>query len=61
MADQVKITLRKSIIGGSPKQKRTAIALGLTKMNKSVLKVKNPSIMGMVNIISHLVEVEETR
>lgn len=59
MANQLEITLVRSTIGRKPNQKKTAEALGLTKMNKTVLKPDNESIRGMVNTISHLVKVEE--
>lgn len=55
----LKITLRKSPIGYSERQKLTAKALGLTKMNSSAVKPDNPQTRGMVKRISHLVEVEQ--
>ena len=55
----LKITLRKSLIGASKKQKETAKALGLTKTNSSVVQKDNDAIRGMINIVSHLVSVEE--
>ena len=36
MADKLKVTLVKSTIGSSPKQKKVVEALGLKKTNKSV-------------------------
>ena len=59
MAKTLKITLVKSTIGAIPKHKATAIALGLTKMNKTVEQKDNVAIRGMVNQIIHLVKVEE--
>jgi large subunit ribosomal protein L30 len=59
MADNLKITLVKSTIGSIPKHKKTAVALGLTKLQKSVIKKNNPATMGMINSIIHLVKVEE--
>lgn len=59
MADKLKITLVKSTIGASPKQKKTAEALGLTKLQKTVEQKDNPAIRGMVTIINHLIKVEE--
>lgn len=38
-------------------QKRTLDALGLRKMNQVVEKEATPQILGMVNKVSHLVEV----
>lgn len=54
----LKITLKKSAIGYRERQKRTAKALGLRKLNSSVVKPDNPQIRGMVRKISHLVEIE---
>lgn len=59
MEKQLEITLKRSLIGHIPKQKSTAKALGLTKVNKTVIKNDTPTIRGMINVISHLVEVKE--
>lgn len=56
---QIKITLTKSPIGRKPEQRKTVVALGLGKLNSSVIKEETPAILGMVNAISHLVTVEE--
>lgn len=58
---QVKVTLVKGLIGHKPNQIKTAKALGLTKRNSSVVKEDNDMIRGMINTISHLVEVEEVK
>ncbi len=58
MAD-LRITYCKSAIGRNPKQKKTMEALGLTKLNKSVVKKDNEATRGMINVVSHLVKVEE--
>lgn len=55
----VKITQVKSVIDRSKRQKDTMFALGLRKMNQSVVKELNPQIEGMIKKISHLVKVEE--
>ena len=55
----VEITLVKSLIGTRPNQKRTAIALGLTKINSCVVKEVNDAIMGQIKTISHLIMVKE--
>lgn len=57
MAD-IRITLVKSIIGHKPNQIKTVKALGLTKVNSSVIKTESDAIRGMVNTIAHLVKVE---
>lgn len=56
---QLEIKLVRSTIAGTPKQKKTAIALGLTKLQKTVVKSDTPTIRGMINVIAHLVEVKE--
>ncbi len=58
---QIKITLTKSPIGRIPSQRKTVVALGLGKLNSSVVKEDNPAILGMVNAISHLVTIEEVK
>lgn len=47
----------KSRINCPAVQKRTLDALGLRKMNHTVVHEENPSIIGMVKAVSHLVEV----
>ncbi len=53
------IKLVKSPIGYSRRQKGTVRALGLRRMNQSVVQEDNPVIRGMINKVSHLVKVEE--
>lgn len=54
----IKIKQVKSKIKCPAVQKRTLEALGLRKMNQVVVKESNPAILGMVNKVRHLVEVE---
>ena len=54
---QIKIKQIKSRINCPAVQKRTLDALGLRKMNHTVVKEDTPAVMGMVNKDSHLVEV----
>ena len=58
---QIKITLSKSPIGREPEQRKTVAALGLGKLNSSVVKEDNAAIRGMVNAVSHLVTVEDVK
>ncbi len=58
---KIRVKLVRSTIGRKPEQRATAKALGLGKMNSVVEKDATPAIMGMVNSISHLVEVEEIK
>ena len=56
---KIKITQVKSSIDRNKKTKDTLIALGLRKMNQTVVKEVTPQIEGMVAKVSHLVTVEE--
>ena len=55
----LQITLVKSPIGYSSRQKGTVRALGLRKMNQTVEHVDTEVLRGMLNKVSHLVEVNE--
>ena len=59
MAKMVKITLTKSLIGASQKQRRVVEALGLRKMQHSVELPDSPQTRGAATKVSHLVTVEE--
>ncbi len=61
MADQIKITLVKSVIGSSEKQRNIVKALGLKKTNSSVIHNDTETIRGMINKINHLVSVDEVQ
>ncbi|WHX48592.1 50S ribosomal protein L30 [Paenibacillus woosongensis] len=56
---KLQITLVRSLIGTSEKQRTTVKTLGLRKVNQSVVQQDNPAIRGMINHVSHLVSVEE--
>lgn len=56
---KIQIKQVKSRINRPARQKKTLDALGLRKMNQVVVKENTPSVMGMVNIVRHLVEVTE--
>lgn len=59
MANKLEITLTKSVIGASPKQRKVVEALGLKKLYSTVEQPDNPAIRGMINKVSHLVTVKE--
>ena len=59
MAKKLNIKLVRSLIASKPNQRATAKALGLTKLQKTVVKDDTPTIRGMINVVSHLVEVTE--
>lgn len=55
----LKVTLVRSSIGYSTRQKNTIRALGLRHIGQTVEHQDSPVIRGMINKVSHLVEVEE--
>lgn len=56
---QLKIKLVRSPIGNSKRQKGTVRALGLRRLQQSVTHTDSPVLRGMINAVSHLLEVEE--
>ncbi|QPC84816.1 50S ribosomal protein L30 [Phototrophicus methaneseepsis] len=58
-ANKLKVTLVKSAIGYDQKQKKTVAALGLRKLNTSVVVTDTPVMRGMIAKVGHLVTVEE--
>ena len=56
---ELKVTLVKSTIGAVPKHIKTVEALGLKKVNKTVVLPDNAATRGMVAQVKHLVKVEE--
>ncbi len=59
MAKKVKVTLTKSLIGASPKQRKVVEALGLRKMHQSVELIDSEVTRGAINKVPHLLTVEE--
>lgn len=55
--DMIKIKLVRSLIGASEQQRRVVRGLGLTKKDQVVEHAQSATIMGMVNKVSHLVEI----
>lgn len=56
---KIKITQSKSVIKASNRQKLTIQALGLKRPNDVVELESTPQILGMVNKVKHLVQVEK--
>ncbi|MBD5401713.1 50S ribosomal protein L30 [bacterium] len=56
-ANLIKIKLVRSLIGSSESQRRVVRGLGLTKKDQVVEHMDSATIMGMVNKVSHLVEI----
>ncbi len=56
---QLKITLVRSPIGYSKRQKATLKAMGLRKVNQAVIQKDSDAVRGMIDKVSHLVTVDE--
>ena len=56
---KIKITLVRSAINRPKKQKATLKALGFSKLNQILEHEDTPQILGMVNAVKHLIEVEK--
>ena len=54
---KIRVTQVKSQIGRLKNQKRTLEALGFKKINQVIEKEATPQVQGMINKVSHLVEV----
>lgn len=55
---KVRVTLKKSGIGYTVRQKATLKALGFHHLHETVVHEDNAAVRGMLNKISHLVEIE---
>lgn len=58
--NSLKVTQRKSLIGGTKVQRASMRSLGLKRIGDTVVQPDRPEIRGMVNTVAHLVDVEET-
>jgi large subunit ribosomal protein L30 len=56
---RLRVTLVKSPIGYTQRQKDTVRALGLHRMHETVEHIDSPSLRGMIAKVVHLLEVEE--
>ncbi|MBI4744317.1 MAG: 50S ribosomal protein L30 [Actinobacteria bacterium] len=54
-----KITQVKSVIGRPKPQRLTIRALGLKRLNQSIIHDDKPEIRGMMNKVIHLLKIEE--
>ena len=57
--NKIEIKLIKSAIGYNVKTKKTLIALGIKKMNQTIVKNNTDAIRGMIDKVHHLVESKE--
>ena len=55
---KVRVTMVRSVIDQSKRQKATMQALGLHKINQSREHELNPQVEGMIKKVLHLVQVE---
>ena len=56
--EKLKITLTGSLIGAKPAQKKTAKALGLSKIGDVTLQNNDACTLGQCRVIAHLIKVE---
>ena len=55
----IRITLTKSVIGCTERQRAVVRGLGLRKIRSQVVRPKRPEIMGMVRKIGFMLDVTE--
>jgi large subunit ribosomal protein L30 len=55
----VKVTLKRSKIGRTPRQVQTLESMGLRKLHQTVELQDTPSTRGMIATVGHLVAVDE--
>ena len=55
--NKLKIQQVRSAIGRKKDQRKTLVALGITRMSQSVEHTDTPQIRGMINKIAHLLKV----
>lgn len=58
---ELKITQVKSVSGGNGNQRDSIRSLGLKRIGQSVIREDRPEVRGMINVVSHLVTVEEVK
>jgi large subunit ribosomal protein L30 len=58
-AKKIRITLKKSHFGRKPSRSATLEALGLRRINQSVVVEPTPQIVGMTRKVIDLISVEE--
>ena len=56
---KLKITQVRSAINRPSRQKKTLVALGLTKLNRPREVEATPQVLGMIEKVKHLLKVEE--
>ncbi len=56
---RLKVTLSRSSIGTTERQKATLMGLGLRRIGRSRVLENTPAVRGMIKSVLHLVQVEE--
>ncbi len=56
---KIKVTLKRSVIGCNKKQREVVKGLGLKKLNDCVVVPDTPDFRGMINKVSHLLDVKD--
>ncbi|MEA2624421.1 MAG: large subunit ribosomal protein [Candidatus Binatota bacterium] len=59
-AEQVRVSLRRSEIGGTQRQRQTLRGLGLRRIGDSRVLPKTPAVLGMIDKVRHLLDVDES-
>lgn len=57
--DTITVTLRRSLIGATERQRATVFGLGLRHINQTRTLENTPAVRGMIKRVIHLVEVAE--
>ncbi|WP_048379893.1 50S ribosomal protein L30 [Corynebacterium renale] len=55
----LKITQVRGLVGTKPSQRKNIEALGLKRIHRSVIKPDNAAVRGQIQMVAHLVTVEE--
>jgi large subunit ribosomal protein L30 len=56
---KIKVTQVKSGINRPKRQKDTLRAIGFTKLNQTIEHEDTPQVLGMINVVKHMVKVEK--
>ena len=56
---QLQVTQTRSAIGGKQNQRQTLRTLGLGKIGRVTVREDNAQVRGMIQVVNHLVKVEE--
>jgi len=57
MSSMLQITLIKSTIGKSKKQRDVVAGLGLSRLNQTVTRPDSPEVQGMINKVGYMLKV----